>query len=288
MSISSSFLDFSLAELFKLVEQGKKSGCLAVCTLPDYHATAKSNRYYIWFRQGRMVAAANRLDGKYLATKVTERGWLSQETMTETNQQNSAQMPLGLNLKTQGLLQSEQLNLLFASQLYQVRNLFEVQKGIFQLDSKVSVPCSEMTGLSMGATEVALIALRALKNWETLSNALPNPDYAVQTVVGKRPEIRLNALEWQIWEFAQGNVALTAVAKQINQSVEHVRQAAFRLIVAGLVEEIPPKMDSDESLMNLQFVNPYLRSDKNSELPKSSQTSMSFLQNLVGFLRSKC
>lgn len=65
MSLSSSFTDFSLAELFQLIDQGRKSGCLTVCTLPDLHAPqSKSQYFHIWFRQGRVVTAANRLSGQ--------------------------------------------------------------------------------------------------------------------------------------------------------------------------------------------------------------------------------
>ncbi|MBA3922343.1 MAG: DUF4388 domain-containing protein [Nostocaceae cyanobacterium] len=75
MSLSSSFRDFSLAELFQLVDQGRKSGCLTVCTLPSAEvADSKTHYYYIWFREGRIVAAAHRLDGKGLVS-ITERGW---------------------------------------------------------------------------------------------------------------------------------------------------------------------------------------------------------------------
>src|SRR3712207_8615577 len=59
---SSSFTDFSLAELFQLIDPFPKSGCLTVCTLPDLHTPgSKAQYYYIWFRQGRVVAATNRL-----------------------------------------------------------------------------------------------------------------------------------------------------------------------------------------------------------------------------------
>jgi Domain of unknown function (DUF4388) len=47
MSLSSSFRDFSLAELFQLVDQGRKSGCLTVCTLPSAEADSKTHYYYM-------------------------------------------------------------------------------------------------------------------------------------------------------------------------------------------------------------------------------------------------
>ncbi|MGI8500336.1 MAG: hypothetical protein ACR2LR_04260, partial [Hassallia sp.] len=46
--------------------------------------------------------------------------------------------------------------------------------GVFKLDSKATLPWTEMTGLSLRATEVALMALRALKNWEVLAEIAVN------------------------------------------------------------------------------------------------------------------
>ncbi len=275
MSLSSSFRDFSLAELFQLVDQGRKSGCLTVCTLPSTEGVhSKTHYYYIWFREGRIVAAAHRLDGKGLVSKLTERGWLNQHSLDKLSPPVSTGKPLGLNLKTEGVLTSEQLNLLFASQLYQVRDLFEIYKGIFKLDSKAALPWNEMTGLTLGALEVALMALRALKNWQVLADVLPEPGCGVQSLTN-RPQMRLHTFERQVWERASG-ISLEVIALQMNEPTIKVQQAAFRLRLAGLVEEVP-----------LLTAIPVGSSTATTLKPAGSQIGMSFLENLVGFLRSK-
>jgi hypothetical protein len=271
MSLSSSFTDFSLAELFQLIDQGRKSGCLSVCTLPDLHLSgSKSLHYYIWFRQGRIVAAANRLNGQELVSKIIKRKWC--------------------NLKSEGLLSAEQLNLLFASQLQQVRKLFEIQTGVFKLDSKATLPWTEMTGLSLRATEVALMALRALKNWEVLADVLPDMSSGIKSITQNKPQFRLNPFEWQVWEFANGTVDLSAIAFQLNQPRLIVQQAAFRLMLAGLVEEVSLPQSTlklnnypiDESQGNTSSWG-----QKKAPEPNMLKVSTAFLQNLVGFLRSK-
>jgi Domain of unknown function (DUF4388) len=292
MSLSSSFTDFSLAELFQLIDQGRKSGCLSVCTLPDIHAPkSKSQHFYIWFRQGRIVAAANRLNGRGLVSKITQRGWAQQIILENLCRvPSTGETPLGVNLKTQGVLDAEQLNLLFATQLQQVRELFEIQKGVFKLDSKATLPWSEMTGLSLRATEVALMALRSLKNWELLVDALPDSGSGIRGITNNKPQVRLNAFEWQVWEFASGSVSLSAIASQLNQPTIKVQQAAFRLMLVGLVEEIPlvtSTSEIDDYPLNLNWVNSSASGRKKSKEPEQPKISSSFLQNLVGFLRSK-
>jgi hypothetical protein len=289
MSLSSSFTDFSLAELFQLIDQGRKSGCLSVCTLPDLHLSgSKSLHYYIWFRQGRIVAAANRLNGQELVSKIIKRKWCNLKS--ENVSRSVAGTPLGLELKTEGLLSAEQLNLLFASQLQQVRKLFEIQTGVFKLDSKATLPWTEMTGLSLRATEVALMALRALKNWEVLADVLPDMSSGIKSITQNKPQFRLNPFEWQVWEFANGTVDLSAIAFQLNQPRLIVQQAAFRLMLAGLVEEVSLPQSTlklnnypiDESQGNTSSWG-----QKKAPEPNMLKVSTAFLQNLVGFLRSK-
>ena len=290
MSLSSSFTDFSLAELFLLIEQGRKSGCLSVCTLPDLHITgSKSQHYYIWFRQGRVVAAANRLNGHGLITKIAQRGWGNKEEIEKLFDGASAVTPLGLHLKTQGLLGAEQLNLLFASQLQQVRELFEIQKGVFKLETKAVVPVREMTGLSLRATEVALMALRILKNWEVLADALPDSGSAIKSITKTKPEQRLNPFEWQVWEFASGRISLFAIASRLNQPTALVQQAAFRLMLAGLVEEVPQAIfgvEIAEYPLDENLVSCSTSRTKISQEAGTMKVSSSFLQNLVGYLRT--
>lgn len=280
MSLSSSFTDFSLAELFQLIDQGKKSGCLTVCTLPNLKVIgSKSQHYYIWFRQGNVVAATSKLNGLGLVEKIVQRGWVNERTLKRLRLQAATDTPLGLYLKTLEILSAEQLNLLFASQLQQVRQLFEIQKGVFKLDSKAILPTSEMTGISLRATEVALMALRVIKNWAALADALPNPTSAIEGITPAKTQLHLHPLEWQLWEFADGNVSLNALASQLNQPIATIQQVAFRLMVAGLVEEIPLSSHS-------QSFEGYM----STYSPQKSQplkVSTSFLQNLVGFLKSK-
>jgi Domain of unknown function (DUF4388) len=287
MSLSSSFNDFSLAELFQLIDQGKKSGCLTVRTLPELNcAESKSQHYYIWFNQGRVVAAANRLNGQCLVSKITQRNWANRVEIEENT--TVASTPLGLSLKIQGVLSGEQLNLLFAGQIQQIRQLFEIQKGVFKFDSKINVPWREMTGLSLKAIEVVFMALRVLKNWEVLEDALPDKNSAIQSSPESKPQIPLSPLEWHVWEFAKGNVSLLGIANQLNQPIALIRQASFRLILAGLVEEVPLvkfSTEIEDSIdLSVMAFSDYGRQKRNEQ---PLQVSTAFLQNLVGFLRSK-
>ena len=80
-----------------------------------------------------MIAAADRFDEKGLMSIIAQRGWMSERAISRVVQisPSSVNTPLGLCLKSQGLLQPEQLKLLFNTQvLQQVCALAGLHKGL--------------------------------------------------------------------------------------------------------------------------------------------------------------
>ncbi len=289
MSINGNFADFSLPELLQFLDQGKKTGVLHIELSSDKNQNAKQI-YYIWLHQGRVVAASDRLDQQGLTLMIAQRGWVSERVISRVTHISSCfiNSPLGLCLKSQGLIQPEQLKLLFNSQVLRpVCALFQIKDGQFRFEPISSLPLGEMTGLSMSATEVILIGLRALRDWRALAEKLPDPTSGLSGLSVKQPRLQLNAQEWQVWEFANGEVPLEKIANQLNLTVEIVLQIAFRLIVVGLAEEhfmvaatsIP--MIEEVSTQEIPVV------ESVPEPAHKPAVSQSFLKNLVGFLRSK-
>jgi hypothetical protein len=289
VSINGNFADFSLPELLQFLDQGKKTGVLHIELLSDKNQTSSKQIYYIWLHQGRVIAASDRLDQQGLTLMIAQRGWVSERVISRVTNISSCfiNSPLGLCLKSQGLVEPEQLKLLFNSQVLRpVCALFQIKDGQFKFDPISALPLGEMTGLSMSATEVILIGLRALRDWNALAEKLPDPTSGLSGLSAKQPRLQLNAQEWQVWEFANGEVPLEKIANQLNLTVDTVLQIAFRLIVVGLAKEhfmvaatSIPMME--ESITEIHLIE---------SVPVPSQkpaVSQSFLKNLVGFLRSK-
>lgn len=290
MAITGTLGDFSLPELLQFLDHGKKTGLLQVRLLAEQTENKTPQIYYIWLHQGRVIAAADRLDRKCLTLMITQRGWVSERVISRVTQisSNSINTPLGLFLKSQGMLQSEQLKLLFNTQILRpICTLFQIQNGHFTFNpmETLPLPLEEMTGLSMAGTEVILMGLRALRDWKALADKLPATTSALSSPNAKKPQMQLNAQEWQVWEFVNGNVSLENIAHHLRISVEKVQQIAYRLIIVGLIEEhiINPVTSAYhlEDSMSGVLAEPILE-----PLPKAN-VSQSFLKNLVGFLRSK-
>jgi hypothetical protein len=277
MSISGRLSEFSLGEVFQLLERGQKTGLL---TIRVAHSPAETlQNFYLWFNQGQIVAAANRLDNKGLVSLLYQRDWLGEQgkgMLLEAFRSNRA---LGLYLKCQKLLNAEQLKLLFYAQVIrQVCSIFQFSEGWFSFEAKTELPLAEMTGLSAVPLNVTLEGLRALKDWRALSKKLPDPNSAITSLITGNPQIKINPLEWQVWEFANGTEPLTVIAEQLQLPLEKIQQIVFRLIIVGLIEEIPLVIAKPDVVPEIEQQNPDLLPANNKSI------SQSFLHNLAGFL----
>jgi len=285
MAITGYLAEFSLAEIFQLLEQGRKTGLLSLCALSTTSIHSGEN-FYIWFKHGHIVAAANSLDHQGLISLISHRGWLGDRAAFKLAQTCTLDTPIGLCFKSHGILQAEQLKLLFYSQVMrQVCALFELDNAWFQFDAIAPIPVTEMTGLSAPATEVTIAALRALKNWMALQDKLPDPSSAIMSAIEGKPTMKLNQSEWQIWEFANGSMALKAIAQQLGTPIEKIQQIAFRLMVIGIAQELPmlePPLVPTDAMILAPDPLPLTPAP-----PETARVSHSFLQNLVGFLKTK-
>ncbi|HBB32632.1 MAG TPA: hypothetical protein DDZ80_11025 [Cyanobacteria bacterium UBA8803] len=285
MAITSCLSEFSLPELFQFLDHGSKTGLLTLRFQTDNQE--KRVRHAL-LHQGRIVAVTNRLDHQCLLAMICQRGWISPEVLREQVNRCPANIPIGLYLKTHGFLQPEQLRLLFHAQvLRQVCGLFRLKDARFKFDAKATLPTTEMTGLSLSATEATLMGLRVLRDWRLLAEKLPEPTSALSRVVIGKRHLRLDSLEGRVWQLANGSVTLNAIATQLKQPVDTIQQTAFRLISVGLVAEVPMLVPSRSRGVAQEVLEPVSvtasRGKENNNVPELSN---SFMQNLLGFLRS--
>lgn len=149
MSITGCLSDFSLREIFQFIEKGQRTGLLTLSAALESPATAPS-MYYIWLSKGSIVAAANQLNQQGLIWLIDQYPWVSNRVVTKLAQFCPPDKALGLYLRSQGALQTEQLEHLFQIQLArQVCPLFQLKEAQFKFEQNVSLPGQEMTGLSL-------------------------------------------------------------------------------------------------------------------------------------------
>lgn len=248
MSITGYLSEFSVPEIFQFIEEGKKSGLLTIGT-SSIPYSPEGEKYYVWFNQSQLLAASKDPNNRGLLSLIEQRKWLTPENIAKVEQfylqkaqllpkSNSNNMPMGLYLKSEGLLQAEQLKLLFHAQvIQQIGELFSLPNGWFSFKEQTSLPLAEMTGLNYPNPDAILAGLRSLKDWSALEDKLPDPNSALVSIIKSKPQFQLSQIEWQVWEFTRGNISLKEIAKQLNLSIDKVQQIAFRFIMTDLAEE---------------------------------------------------
>jgi len=279
MCITGSLTDFSLPEIFRLLGKGCHTGLLTVNT--DVSTPVTPNGvYYVWVYRGRIVAVDSQLKHLGLIKLIAQRQWMDRSQLAQLSESLPQEQPLGTYLQKQGLLTLQQIKWLFQIQVLRpICTLFQLKTGHFKFSHEITLPMLGMTGLSLNTLSANLLGLRSLRNWDALSDKLPDVHAGLLSVTGY-PRYPLNALESQVWEYTSGTVSLREIAKQLRLSVKTVQQIAFRLMTVGLVEEIPlvihtPCSPARDTLKSLH--------PEATEQP----VSHSFLHNLKGFLADK-
>ncbi len=244
MSIIRSLESFSLPELFKLIESKSKSGRLIVETPISKKTARREGIYYLWFKQGYLIAVSDCLNQKGLINLIEGRGWLSPPVVSRLRTLCPTAVPLGVYLKKMKLLNPEKLSLIFQLQLHQVYRLFQLTSGRFRFDEFselqdriLTIPWLEMTGHRIKTTEVSMYALRLMENWENFKDHLPEPNLALRRTV-KQPHLKLTAIERQVWNFADSQTSLNTIAQATRKPISTIQTTAFRLITVGLIDEI--------------------------------------------------
>jgi len=228
MAIVGDLQEFSLPDLLQLIERGSKTGQLSIW--------APSGIYKIWFYQGRVIAALPPEEEHRLESLLARSGLVSERVVEKLASFCGLEEPLGRCLQRQGLISPAALAKLFRHQLQVgLYSLFALEAGHFSFLPSAPMPYREMTGLSKGATAVALEALQQLKLDQRPEEKLPQPDSCFWRTSTELPLYKLSALEWGILEQVSPSRRLTDLARLLGVDLLEVRYACTRLAKLGLI-----------------------------------------------------
>jgi Domain of unknown function (DUF4388) len=293
MSLAGYLSEYSLAEIFNFVQEGNKTGLLSI--EPDRCLSRSlDNSYYISFQTGRIMSVSNGhgLEYRGLLKMMEQRRWLSPEQVTGLSiNAHKLGQPLGTYLKSCNAIDSSQLRLLFDAQVTaSICKLFgEIHHGRFEFDPQAELVYAEMTGLSLTAQEIALLGLRMLKDWSSLTTKLPAPESALQRLAAQPPDLRLDTQESNVWKLALGEMSIASIAAQLGLEIDRVQQIGFRLSSIGLVQEIANLRSMAEIVGAAPEHQPPIVDllKKSGSSTANTPVSTSFLSKLIGFLNKK-
>jgi hypothetical protein len=340
MGISGSLQDFSLPEIFQIINNGSKSGRLSINSilkdeeltpqvleeqdfqrgeansegvvlrkpqnikssqlphkpsvdiLPDGFNNQGTN--YLWFQNGNFVAISNSDRQNSLINLIKKENFLSSQNLVKLlSIEGNLDTSMGDYCLKNALLNFNQIDRLFEHQLEIVYSLFELENGWFVFEdankhSQVSeyqenFSLKEMTGKKLEALTILLQAMRSLKKLNTrLKEQIPDPNSGLIQLT-ERLHFKLLPVEACLFDNANGQSPLKKLAQKNLFEIKDVQEAALRLILSGLVEEIPVTKTISTCLED-KIVLP---SEINTvSLKEKNQVRNSFLGNLVNLLRN--
>ncbi|MEN9234658.1 MAG: DUF4388 domain-containing protein [Gloeomargarita sp. GMQP_bins_120] len=228
MAIQGQLAEFPLADLLRLLGEEKTTGLLQVA------------HWHIGFCHGQIVGAS--LPAWNWHQAMALQGWFRPETLEHLRHWYSRQgitQPFGRWLVEQGLLKAPQQRWLFCQQVIRpICRLLALPDAPFHFQPQVQLSPLALTGLQAQPLEVVLAGLRALKDWQHLLDKLPEPSSGLLST-GGQPRYHLNRQEWRLWEYSNGQMSLADIAQKWQVPVLAVQKLAFRLLVVGLVVELP-------------------------------------------------
>jgi Domain of unknown function (DUF4388) len=241
MSLSGRLKDLSIPQVLKLLSDGAKSGLLTLRIFDD--AAAMFNKRYLWLDQGAIVSLSSQIDGRDWLTWLGQQenlGTIAQrQQLQRLNGQLDRHANLGDYLIEQNYLQPDQLKTLFEQRVVQpIGELFNQNNGFFIFNDRFALPPTESLGFSITARDLTLQGLRQLNNWAIYQTELPESHVALLRFESFPTAVDLSQWEQQLLQAADGRRSLAQLAKEWGCALPLLQQAAFGLIVSGLVEEL--------------------------------------------------
>jgi hypothetical protein len=282
MAFQGSLSEHSLAKIFQFIQRGYRTGLLSITTANNA-AGMPEDPAYIWFQSGRIMAIARDLEHTGLLSMIKKRKLVDPaDIFTWHCQLESLGQPLGTQLHTAGVLDTEQLRLLFHAQVIQpVCALFKTAEGEFYFDEKSPLVQSEMTGMSITAAEAILLGLRVLRDWSLFERQLPTADKSLKKLRSELPTFKLDTQEVQVWELANGCTSISQIAQETDLPISTVQQIGLRLIMTDLVKE----MEAD--VHGLSAVVPSAELKPPAKGPDASTGFNILTTDITGFLRRR-
>ena len=238
MALKGHLRDFSVAQLFNLINLAQKSGTLTLDG-PDQAA-------WVSFRGGKLIYAQLGQEDGTITGILVKAGKLTgrQATTISTQYPNKGDKEMGLLLINAAYLTQQDILISLHDHILDiVFQLFTWVDGFFRFDPDVLPPEDRIT-IRVDMENVIIEGSRRVKEWEQLDDEIPNLDMALKFV--DRPgadiqNVKLNRQEWKVVSFVNPKNTIRQIGNTVKLNDLEIRRIVYGLIQAGLVEIVRPK-----------------------------------------------
>ncbi len=263
MALKGSLKDFSLPDLFQLLNFSKKNGTL--------NLTRGQARGYICFRNGEVFFATTNWKRQSLGMKLLGAGIISKAQLDEAlelQKREARGQRLGQLLIRMDYITKEQLEVFVEEQIQDA--VFEMLRwtdGEFDFQPGMVFP-EEDIGLSISTEELIMEGSRRLDEWNRIEKKIPHLDviFRMTSMQGREAaQISLTPEEWMVLTHVDGEKTVRQIVEQTGMSTLHTCKILYGLISSGLLENITPELEEREADMRLEQLAEELEKSEGAE-----------------------
>lgn len=246
MSLQGNLKEFSLSEIFRLIDLGKKSGRLVIGQ-DNLEGT-------ILFREGKIILGRTLENRQPLGIRLVESELISQDELDEAlaSQKKNGRPPLRLGeiLISKGKIEKEILERFVQEQI--LDSLFEIfgwTEGVFYFEQGVSLE-DEDIGIHVSAEEIIRELTKRYREWEELRAKLPSTDTVLQLSAspGKsKSEITIKPEEWKIIYLLNRPQSIEGLKQKTRFTTLSLYKILARMLSGGLIEIAPQQEKRDKT-----------------------------------------
>ena len=241
MALEGNLKDFSLADMFRLLASGSKTGAL--------HVTAEASEGTICFKGGQVfyasIGAAREPVGKRLSRAgiISDKQLRQAQGLMKIQKKDKADRRLGQILVDEGYLEADVLEGFIRDQISDV--LFELLRwDEGELRFEPDELCVDVDlGLSLPVEEAVADAEKRLEAWDKIREKIPSMDtrFAMSSSPGQNAsEIHLKPREWMLLCYLHAGRSVRELVELTGYNDFETAKILYGMYAGGLVDKVGP------------------------------------------------
>jgi hypothetical protein len=238
MALKGNLRDFTITQLFNLINLARKTGTLVV--------ESSNEKVMVSFREGKLAYARAGQEDNSLATILYRAKKISpaQYRTLKARGENLSDKELGLLLVNANYIDQQSILSCLQSHFVNIVNrLFTWAEGFFRFENDLLPPEDKIT-VRISLENIIIEGSRRLKEWEHLQEEIPDLDMALKFADRPGANIRnfsLSVEEWRVVSYINPKNTIQQIAKAVKMSDLEIRRIIYGLLQAGLVEFVRPE-----------------------------------------------
>ena len=241
MALEGNLKDFSLADMFRLLVSGSKSGTL--------HVTGPEGEGIVCFKAGHVFYASTSPVREPVGKRLTSAGIISDKQLRQAQglmkiqKRDKAKRKLGQILVDEGYLDAEVLQTFISEQVTEV--LFELlrwEEGELRFEADEHLDDVDL-GLSLSIESAVADAEKRLEAWNRIRDKIPSMDtrFAMSSSPGQKPmEIHLKPREWMLLCYLHGHRSVRELVELTGYNDFETAKVLYGMYSGGLIEKVGP------------------------------------------------